>query len=73
MVKTSRSRLVTGSGPLQKLLIIFIRVQIELKTQFKQGKAGLNLIASCLIMSRGSCSRRVSIVIKQSQVYQFFS
>ena len=29
-------------------------------------------IASHLIMSRGSCSRRASIVIKQSQVYHFF-
>ena len=29
-------------------------------------------IASHLVMSRGSCSRRASIVIKQSQVYHFF-
>ena len=29
-------------------------------------------IASHLIMSWGSCSRRASIVIKQSQVYPFF-
>ena len=73
MVKTSRSKLLTGRVPLQKLSAMNFHLSTDQAQDTVQTRVSVVLtIASHLIMSRGSCSRRASIVIKQSQVYHFF-